>query len=88
MSQTLPPVAPGRPSDAAADDENGSLVSVISWRGVLLGSLLTLGLGLTLGRLTANLFETNLGAQASMLFASMFIGSFVAGKIAGRMGAI
>jgi hypothetical protein len=88
MSQTMPPVAPGRPSGETSDQENGSLVSVISWRGVLLGSLVTLGLGLGLGRLTANLFATNLGAQASMLFAAMFIGAFVAGKVAGRMGAI
>jgi hypothetical protein len=100
MSQTLPPVAPGHPSDAAAappaptapvaptDEQNNSLVSVISWRGVLVGSLVTLGLGFGLGALTAESLETNLGARASMMFAAMFIGAFVAGKIAGKMGAI
>ena len=65
-----------------------NLVSVISWKGVAIGSLVALGLSIVLGRLTAPFLETNLGAQASMLFASMFVGGFVAGKIAGRMGVI
>ena len=65
-----------------------NLVSVISWKGVAIGSLVALGLSLVLGRLTAPYLETNLGAQASMLFASMFVGGLVAGKIAGRMGVI
>jgi len=65
-----------------------NLVSVISWKGVAIGSLVALGISMTLGRLTAPILETNLGAQASMLFASMFIGGLVAGKIAGRMGVI
>ncbi|MFN8636665.1 MAG: hypothetical protein U0893_22680 [Chloroflexota bacterium] len=73
-----------RPASGA--DEN--LVSVISWKGVAIGSLVALGLSMTLGRLTAGALQTNLGAQASMLFASMFVGGLVAGKIAGRMGVI
>jgi hypothetical protein len=68
--------------------ENESLVSVISWKGVAVGSLVTLALALTLGRVTAELFATNLGAQAGMLVVAMFIGAFVAGRIAGRMGVI
>jgi hypothetical protein len=43
---------------------------------------------MTMGRLTAPMLQTNLGAQASMLFAAMFVGGLVAGKIAGRMGVI
>ncbi len=68
--------------------ENESLVSVISWKGVAVGSLVTLMLGLALGALTAESLETNLGARASMMFAAMFVGAFIAGKIAGRMGVI
>jgi len=68
--------------------ENEILVSVISWKGVAVGSLVTLVLALTLGRVTADLFATNLGAQAGMLVVAMFIGAFVAGRIAGRMGVI
>ena len=68
--------------------ENDSLISVISWRGVAVGSLLTLVLGFTLGWATADLFATNLGAQAGLLLVAMFIGAFVAGRIAGRMGVI
>ena len=68
--------------------ENESLVSVISWKGVAIGSLVTVVLALTLGRVTAASLETNLGAQAGMMFAAMFVGAFVAGKIAGRMGVI
>ena len=71
-----------------APAENESLVSVISWKGVLVGSAVTLVLGLALGALTAESLETNLGARASMMFAAMFIGAFVAGRIAGRMGVI
>jgi len=78
MSQTGQPVT--------GSDE--SLVSVISWKGVAVGSLVALALSMTLGRLTAPTLETNLGAQASMLFGSMFVGGLVAGKIAGRMGVI
>jgi len=68
--------------------QEDSLVSVISWKGVAIGSLVALGLSLVLGRVTAPFLETNLGAQASMLFGSMFIGGLVAGKIAGRAGVI
>ena len=68
--------------------ENESLVSVISWKGVAAGSLVTLALSLALGALTAETLETNLGARASLMFVSMFVGAFVAGRIAGRMGAI
>ena len=68
--------------------ENESLVSVISWKGVAVGSLVTLVLGLGLGALTAASLETNLGARASMMFAAMFVGALVAGLIAGRMGVI
>ena len=68
--------------------ENEGLISVISWRGVAIGSLITLVLGFTLGWATAGLFLTNLGAQAGLLLVAMFIGSFVAGRIAGRMGVI
>jgi hypothetical protein len=67
-------------------DEN--LVSVISWKGVLAGGLTALALSLTLGRVTADALETNLGAQAAMLFASMFVGGLVAGKVAGGFGVI
>ena len=68
--------------------ENESLVSVISWKGVAAGSLVTLALALSAGALTAESLGTNLGAQAGMLFAAMFVGSLVAGKVAGRMGVI
>jgi hypothetical protein len=68
--------------------QEDSLVSVISWKGVAIGSLVALALSLVLGRVTAPFLETNLGAQASMLFGSMFIGGLVAGKIAGRAGVI
>ena len=78
MSQSPPPTS----------TENASLVSVISWKGVAVGSLVTLTLALTLGRVTAASLETNLGAQAGMMFAAMFVGAFVAAKIAGRMGVI
>lgn len=88
MSDVAPPAADKPSATRAASDDQPSLVSVISWKGVAIGSLVTLGLALALGRLTAGVFETNLGAQASLLFASMFIGAFIAGKIAGRMGAI
>ena len=75
-----------QPTQAAPHED--SLVSVISWKGVAIGSLVALVLSLTLGRVTAPSLETNLGAQAAMLFAAMFVGGFVAGKIAGRMGVI
>ena len=78
MSQSTPPTS----------RENESLVSVISWKGVAIGSLVTLAIGLTLGWVTADLFATNLGAQAGLLLVAMFIGAFVAGRIAGRMGVI
>ena len=65
-----------------------NLVSVISWKGVAIGSLVALGISMTLGNLTAGALQTNLGAQASMLFGAMFVGGLVAGKIAGRMGVI
>lgn len=68
--------------------QEDSLVSVISWKGVAIGSLVALALSLVLGRVTAPFLETNLGAQASMLFGSMFVGGLVAGKIAGRAGVI
>ena len=68
--------------------ENESLVSVISWKGVAVGSLVTLALALSAGVLTAESLGTNLGAQAGILFAAMFVGALVAGKIAGRMGVI
>jgi hypothetical protein len=71
-----------------APSENESLVSVISWKAVAIGSLVALALSLTAGRLTADSLQTNLGAQASMLFAAMFVGGLVAGKVAGRMGVI
>lgn len=74
-------------SSAPTSSEQG-LVSVISWKAVLAGSLVTLALSLTAGRLTAGYFGGNLGAQASLLFASMFIGAFVAGRVSGRLGAI
>ena len=73
-------------SSAASHEDN--LVSVISWKGVAIGSLVTLVLGLALGAVTAASLETNLGARAAMMFAAMFIGALVAGKIAGRMGVI
>jgi hypothetical protein len=80
---------PPTPSPAESERvQNESLVSVISWKGVAIGSLVALGLSLTAGRLTADLFMTNLGAQAAILFAAMFIGGFVAGRISGRLGAI
>jgi hypothetical protein len=75
-------------SPAPASSEQESLVSVISWKAVLAGSLVTLALSLTAGNLTAGYFAGNLGAQASMLFVSMFIGAFVAGRVSGRLGAI
>ena len=75
-------------SPPSASNENESLVSVISWKGVAIGSLVTLALGLTLGALTAESLETNLGARASMMFGAMFVGAFVAARIAGRMGVI
>jgi hypothetical protein len=75
-------------SPPSTSNENESLVSVISWKGVAIGSLVTLALGLTLGALTAESLETNLGARASMMFGAMFVGAFVAGRIAGRMGVI
>lgn len=75
------------PSQPVSGSEE-SLVSVISWKGVAIGSLVALALSMTLGTLTSGVFLTNLGAQASMLFASMFVGGLVAGKIAGRMGVI
>jgi hypothetical protein len=71
---------------AASHEDN--LTSVISWKGVAIGSLVALGLSMAMGRLTAPTLQTNLGAQASMLFAAMFVGGLVAGKIAGRMGVI
>jgi hypothetical protein len=79
MMSQMPP-----PTSAQSD----SLVSVISWKGVAVGSLVTLVLGLGLGALTAASLETNLGARASMMFAAMFVGALVAGLIAGRMGVI
>ena len=75
-------------SPQSTSTENESLVSVISWKGVAVGSLVTLVLGLALGALTAPTLETNLGARASLMFVSMFVGAFVAGRIAGRMGVI
>jgi hypothetical protein len=75
-----------QPRSVPSQEDN--LVSVISWKGVAIGSLVALGLSMTLGRLTAPVLQTNLGAQAAMLFASMFVGGLVAGKIAGRMGVI
>lgn len=75
-------------SSQSTSAENESLVSVISWKAVAIGSLVTVVLALTLGRVTAASLETNLGAQAGMMFAAMFVGAFVAGKIAGRMGVI
>jgi len=83
MSQSpAPSTTPSPPT------EQESLVSVISWKAVLIGSIVTLALGLTAGRLTAGLFAANLGAQAGILFACMFVGSFVAGRVSGRFGAI
>jgi hypothetical protein len=82
MSQSPPKTPPTAPA------ENESLVSVISWKGVAAGSLVTLVLGLAFGALTAESLETNLGARASMMFVAMFIGALVAGRIAGRMGVI
>ena len=75
-------------SPPSTSTENEGLISVISWKGVAVGSLVTLGLGLALGALTAESLETNLGARASMMFFAMFIGAFVAGRMAGRMGVI
>jgi hypothetical protein len=74
------------PTSSPTEQEN--LVSVISWKGVLIGLLVTLGLSLTAGRLTAGFFAANLGAQAALLFVGMFIGAFVAGRVSGRFGAI
>lgn len=88
MSQTIPPVAPGHRSDPSTDEESNSLVSVISWRGVLIGTVVTLALAWTLGAVTAETLETNLGARASLMFIAMFVGAFIAGRIAGRMGAV
>ncbi|MGE3271588.1 MAG: hypothetical protein AB7P40_22750 [Chloroflexota bacterium] len=88
MSQSPSHSAASRPQQDASSEENQNLVSVVSWKGVLIGSAVTLGLGLALGALTAETLETNLGARASMMFAAMFVGAFVAGKIAGRMGVI
>jgi hypothetical protein len=82
MSQPRSQPSPTTPS------ENESLVSVISWRGVVAGSAVTLLLGLALGAVTAESLETNLGARASMMFIAMFVGAFVAGWISGRMGVI
>ena len=73
---------------SSTSSQNDSLVSVISWKGVAAGSLVTLVLGLALGVLTASSLETNLGARASMMFVAMFVGALVAGRIAGRMGVI
>ncbi len=75
------------PAPASQPSKQESLVSVISWKAVLFGSLVTLGLSLTAGRLTASYFAANLGAQAGLLFAGMFIGAFVAGRVSGRFGA-
>ncbi|MCC7366973.1 MAG: hypothetical protein IT306_01035 [Chloroflexi bacterium] len=88
MSQTIPPVAPERQIDASPEEENSSLVSVISWRGVLVGTVVTVALAWILGAVTAETLETNLGARAALMFIAMFIGAFVAGRIAGRMGAV
>ena len=74
---------PSRPHSA---DE--SLVSVISWKGVALGSLTAFVLSIALGLITAGALETNLGARASLTFGAMFVGGFVAGKVAGRLGVI
>ena len=77
--------APQRPLPVTRDE---NLVSVISWKGVLAGGITALAISLTLGRLTADALETNLGAQAAMLVVAMFIGGFVAGKVAGGFGVI
>lgn len=84
------PVSPASPAPAAppTSGQNDNLISVISWKGVAIGTLVTLGLGLALGAVTAGSLETNLGARASMMFVAMFVGALVAGKIAGRMGVI
>jgi len=74
------------PSQSYPADE--SLVSVISWKGVALGSLTAFAISIALGLITAEALETNLGARASMTFGAMFVGGFVAGKVAGRMGVI
>jgi hypothetical protein len=75
-----------RRQQPATRDEN--LASVISWKGVLAGGFTALAISLTLGRVTADALETNLGAQAAMLFVAMFVGGFVAGKVAGGFGVI
>jgi len=51
-----------------------------TWR-----TALPMAVGVALGALTAESLETNLGARASMMFGAMFIGAFVAARIAGRM---
>jgi hypothetical protein len=73
------------PTPAVRDE---SLASVISWKGVLAGGVTALAISIALGLMTADALETNLGARAAMLFGAMFVGGFVAGKVAGGFGVI
>lgn len=77
-----------RSTEPTADVRDENLVSVISWKGVAAGAVTALAISLTLGRVTADALETNLGAQAAMLIVAMFVGGFVAGKVAGGFGVI
>jgi hypothetical protein len=76
------------PADRAPAPRDDNLGSVISWKGVAAGAVTALVISLSLGRLTADALETNLGAQAAMLMVAMFVGGFVAGKVAGGFGVI
>ena len=72
----------------ATQQPTESLTSVIRWRAVLLGFVVSLVLSLALGALSATSVEGNLGAQAALLFVSLFAGGFAAGSYAGRFGVI
>ena len=67
------------PADRAPAPRDDNLGSVISWKGVAAGAVTALVISLSLGRLTADALETNLGAQAAMLMVAMFIGSSIDG---------
>ncbi len=87
MATTHPTDEP-RSTDPTSTTHNESLVSVISWKGVAAGGLTALIISIALGLVTADSLETNLGARAAMLFGAMFVGGFVAGKVAGGFGVI
>ena len=82
------PTDDSRSRDRTPEIRDENLVSVISWKGVAAGAFTALAISLTLGRVTADALETNLGAQAAMLMLAMFVCGFVAGKVAGGFGVI